>query len=282
MKLAILALAAMVLLTGCVAETDNSVKPANDRPAAAHRAGYQHFEKNLNNQPGGYEIVSDPVDPSSDQPVEKFTISNKSCSGEDCTHNSVRSQLLEQRTQGLGVQPRESWYSWEIYLPAEFPKGSAQSPGTVILTEFKETDHCASTYFGYFPGSRRGDDLIFRLDYTGDSLDSQFPGHPRSCVSYLEKKIGNLGSMRGRWTRFEVFMRWSQGGDGRAIIIIDGKQKLDYTGPTCHSDCMKRNPLYYGVYLSNAPTLAGVKTSTAYYRNVSRSPHRETLLGHVD
>ena len=281
MKVAGFMFSALIALSACVAQTDDGVIRGNDGPGAVHRAGYQYFIKAENNQPGGYKIVADPANPNSGQVVEQFSISNKSCSGDDCGHNSVRSQIYEQRTEGLGVQPLESWYSWEIYLPADFPIGSEQVTGALLFTEFKETNFCASTMFHHNAGApNRNTILWFTLNYTSDHLDPNFPGSPKACVNYYENFVADLKNMLGRWTRFELFMRWSQKEDGRAIIYVNGQQTMNYSGRTCVADCMLRNPFQYGLYFANASSLNGINQSTAYYRNVSRSNSKDTLAGH--
>ena len=281
MKLAILALAAMTLLIGCVAETNDGVKPTTYRPGKAHRAGYQYFEESKFNPPGSYTLVNDPADPNSVQQVEKFSFSGKECSDIDCVTNSVRSLIVEHGNSGLGVQPREAWYSWEIYLAPDFPSGPEQSQGGLSFAEFKENNECATINFVQIPGYTDSD-LSFTMNLSTGNIDKQFPGKVKECALLFNKKVADTREMRGRWTRFEMFMRWSHGSGGRAMIFVDGKQMVDFTGPTCHSDCLKRNPFQYGIYLSNAPNVEGIIPSTAYFRNVSRSSHREALLGHVE
>ena len=115
-------------------------------------------------------------------------------------------------------------------------------------------------------------------EFTG-GRDARFRNAPEECISYLEAKVGDMDDMRGKWTRFEYYVRWSENDDGLIEVYRDGKNVLIHNGRNCRKiqNCLSRNLHYYGIYKPNNEVLSGVVPATVFYRNVSMSQTRDEL-----
>ena len=82
--------------------------------------------------------------------------------------------------------------------------------------------------------------------------------------------------MIGNWVRVEMFVRWSSDENGRLEVYLDGKNKMNYDGPTCFAPC-KNIYRKYGLYFANQRGGTPLSEINAYYRNVDRSLKRENL-----
>ena len=237
-----------------------------------------------NHKIGSYGLAVNPTGENSEF-VEKFYIDGATCSGEDCAYGSVRSQLGEDI--GEGKRKKESWYSFEIFLPSDFPYKSDYKR-FVMFAEFKEILGCATTHFASHTNEKGGGKLTFSHMYIRDDRLKDLEKNEASferCSFRFQKNIASLKDMRGRWTRFEYFINWTTTDAGKITIFRDGQKVVDYSGPTCSTEerCLKQNGHYYGLYSPNNKIKGGLKSvepMTAFYRNVSRAPTREKLLGH--
>lgn len=242
---------------------------------------FSNFVYAENNKKNSHEIVPNPN--GTDELVDSFYIDGTNCRGDDCKFGSVRSQLRtniwdDSRPRSI-TSPKEAWYSFEIYLPEEFPYGTNQVRGSYILTEFKESNECASFYFGHFNGHQDNNLYLTLSEYSG-AEDSRFAGAQDECVAYYQEAVSNMSNLIGRWTRFEYFVRWSEEGDGYIRVFRDGKHVFARKGRNCRKieQCLERNIFYYGIYKPNNKDLKSVRPAKVYFRSVSMAQKREDLV----
>ncbi len=234
------------------------------------------FYKEETSPKSSFAKAKDPLSTSGEK-VQMFKLDPTKCVNGDCNANSARAQMHEDvytgRSKGKSGQPKEAWYSWEIYIPPDFPYGSKQARGGLQFTEFKHTNHCASVNLVHTSGYD-DDDLYWRVTkYTGASPDLV----AEECKLVRQTRVARLRDLVGRWTKFELFVRWSREGDGKMQLFVDGRKKVDFDGATCLEDCEKFNPFYYGIYLSNAPSRKLIDDTYVLFKNVDRAASREEL-----
>ena len=262
------------LCSACVNKDTGTLRPRLDV------GDFSKFEETDNIKPGSQSFVADPL--GSGGVVESFYIDGTSCQGNDCQYNSVRSSVTtniwdDPRPKTI-TSPKQAWYSFEIYFPNDFPYGFEQQKGSYIFTEFKESNECASFYFSHVNGYNDSSFFLYLAEFTG-GRDARFRNAPEECISYLEAKVGDMDDMRGKWTRFEYYVRWSENDDGLIEVYRDGKNVLIHNGRNCRKiqNCLSRNLHYYGIYKPNNEVLSGVVPATVFYRNVSMSQTRDEL-----
>jgi hypothetical protein len=232
---------------------------------------------------GSYGLAIDPSGKSTNF-VETFYIDGTKCLGSDCKFGSVRSQL----SQDFGdekYRPAKSWYSFEVFLPSDYPIKSKHKGRYHTLVEFKENMGCATTMFGMWPGYNDTEFMISHYYIEPENVRFMMNNNAPDdmCKMRFQKKVGNPRKMRGRWTRFEYYIYWTVEDDGKFIIYNNGRKMMDYTGPTCSSKklCLGKNNHYYGLYSPNNKNrgcLKSVEPATIYYRNVGRADTRDQLV----
>ena len=239
-----------------------------------------------NHKVGSYSLARDPSG-NTDDIVERFYIDGKECRGTDCQFGSVRSMLSEDG--GEGDRKKEAWYSFEIFIPENFPVRSQFKGRFYLFSEFKEILGCATTIFGARTFDKNGSKfsishLYIRPDRVA-AMESNEAGFER-CSYRFQKNVAKLENMKGKWTRFEYFIRWTTENDGRFLMYLDNSKVIDYKGKTCSTEsrCLQQNTNYYGIYAPNNASKGGMKNlepSSVYYRNVSRASSRELLKGRM-
>lgn len=229
-----------------------------------------NFRISERNQPGGFSIVKDPLDTSNSKEVFNFSIGPGPCVREDCEQQSARGSV-QQVPQA--VQPKEVWYGWDMYFPADFPYGAMQIKGHEIFAEFKDQDQCQLVALTTNP-NQYDEYLSWSMEKpTGRKMTAT----GGDCEDLFEKRIAKFKDIVGTWHRFELFVRWSTKADGKFLMYMDGKQVVDYDGLTCFN-CYKKNQMYFGNYLCCTPGTKDVKPSTVYYRHVNSAKSREALV----
>lgn len=213
-------------------------------------------------QPNSFSVVPDPLSESA-KDVLKFSIRNLKCQGEDCSSQSVRSSFFTDVGKG---QPRKSWYGWDVYFPVNFPYGNRQSSGYYQFIEWKNHHACQRMAFSN-KGKSSDNYLSFSLKRTEGS----------DCIEEYSKSIVSFKELVGNWHRFEVYIEWSSKEDGRAEVYLDGKLRLDYSGPTCDRSC-SMNYFLIGIYLCCTRSTEAVTPAEVFYKNVSNATVREKLL----
>ena len=152
--------------------------------------------------------------------------------GSDCEQNrSVRSEISEKGRQ----QPKEAWYRWNVYLPNDFP---IQPGGKLTLGQFHngECPHVSLISPG---GSRDYGMMYFETLKTGGQWN---------CETTQRIPFYSIQRLRGKWTEFVMFARWSNKSDGLFQIYIDGEQVLDYKGRTLTKGKENSNYVKVGIY----------------------------------
>ena len=229
--------------------------------------GQDRFFLSDNSQPNGFAMVRDPADASNRQKVYRFSVRPSQCIGGDCQQQSARSSLQ----QGNNVrQPEEAWYGWDIYFPAGFPTGDRLISGLETFNEWKDQDQCDLVSLSITRGQRK---LVWHMEAPTGKAMTQFGG---DCRMVFEKPVASVSDLVGSWHRFELFARWSGGADGRFVLYLDGKAKVDYSGRTCNENSA-RNYHLFGNYLCCTPDSTRIAESTVYYRFISRASSRAGL-----
>ena len=175
----------------------------------------------------------------------------------DCGENSVRSQMVEQVWEDNrpgDIQPNQQWYSWDVYLPNDFP---IQDSGKLLLGEFhnSECPHIAFT-------SQGGEDNGVLHFTTQKLLDGD-------CADYGEDTskipITQIQDMRGKWTNFHLEMKWENNETGLANLWLNGKQVLAYKGRTLTLQKENLNFMLFGLYQCCNDRDKVIKPAMAYF-----------------
>ena len=233
--------------------------------------GKDSFFESDRNQPDGFSMVKDPVPGTAgNKSVFEFSVVPRPCFNDDCQQQSARSTVQQYNAK----HPEESWYGWDMYFPEDFAYGSKQVDGFNIYNEWKDHDNCmlvGLTNFGGVvePGFNRPDlELSWRMAN---------PNLPGDCKLVLRKPIAEFKDLLGKWNRFEVFIKWSKGKDGKVNIFLDGVLKLDYSGETCFVNCNDKIYYLFGHYICCTANTESIVASKVYYKNISRSKKRSGL-----
>jgi len=225
--------------------------------SAAINANGLHFNVDPNTIKGGYSYITDPT--GTFDKVHKFSIKDKcgnnirdlsgmNIIGEmedsDCGENSVRSEIYEEVWEDNlrgDIQPVHQWYSWNVYLPENFP---IQETGKLLLGQFHNGE-CPHVSF-----TSRGSKW---LDYAEDEDTLHFETMKLwygDCESVVRKPIIKMSELRGKWSHFVLEMHWAgaREGNGLAKMWIDGELVLDYKGRTLTPQKEDLNFMKVGVY----------------------------------
>ncbi len=236
------------------------IVPANARSLVE---GFGRFELQAARGGRGHEVVRF----QDGSRAERFTLEAGDCGGnaKDCNIDRERIEFFQDRpAQKVGT---EHWVAWSVMLAPDFPipRGGGEILG---LGQFHQ----------YGPS---GPELIFQLQggnyelkMTNPTRLDDDPMNPLPDFKRLTLLSGN--SMKGRWTRVVVNVRWSQGADGFIAVWVNGKKKFDYTGPTTNAN----EPIYfkYDRYRSWKSRCNGECPSLiAYYREVKRGNSKEAV-----
>jgi hypothetical protein len=232
--------------------------------------GNDRFFQSDRNQPGGFHKRRDPEASAGKGKIFEFSVVPRRCVRADCEHQSARSTVQQYHAS----QPLEAWYGWEMYFPKDFAYGPKQVSGFNIFNEWKEQDECMLVGLTNFGGAvePRTDEPDLHLSWR--MQNANLPG---DCPMVLKRPIAKFKDLLGKWSRFEVFIRWSKGSDGNVKIYLDGKLKLDYHGETCFSDCNANMYYLFGHYICCTADTTAIQPSKVYYRFVSRGQEREDL-----
>ncbi len=171
----------------------------------------------------------------------------------DCGENSVRSQMVEQVWEDNrpgDIQPKYQWYSWDVYLPEDFP---IQDSGKLLLGEFHNGE-CAHISFT----SQGGDDKGV-LNFTTMKL---WDG---DCKDTSRIPITKIQDMRGKWTNFQLEVKWENNETGLANLWLNGKQVLAYKGRTLTLQKENLNFMLIGLYQCCNDRDKVIKPAMAYF-----------------
>ena len=171
----------------------------------------------------------------------------------DCGENSVRSQTVEQVWEDNrpgDIQPKYQWYSWDVYLPEDFP---IQDSGKLLLGEFHNGE-CAHISFTSQGGDNKG-----VLHFTTMKL---WDG---DCKDTSKIPITQIQDMRGKWTNFQLEMKWENNETGLANLWLDDKQVLAYKGRTLTLKKENLNFMLIGLYQCCNDRNKVIKPAMAYF-----------------
>lgn len=267
-------LVATVVLTSCqmagVELGDDSAVTRN--PFDNMRWGDAYWQTSDLEVPGRYSVVPDPETGAG--AVQRFTLREGDCSGQDCRYNSGRFEFTENIWDrprfGVLRQPTEAWYSWEVWLDEGTLYGRNQPIGPLILGQFKQGNiNCPLLILKHQSGFNDSHLQVMLSHDTGRDP-------PNDCATTATRVVGSVTDLIGRWARVEMFIRWSSSDDGRVDVFFDGTQRMSYTGPTCIDDCAN---IYrkYGIYFANQRGGTPLTEINAYYRNLGRASTQEGL-----
>lgn len=247
------------------------------QPSAVHAQNYGTFhnfiEKEVG-QLGGYKYTKNPTSERRIRKVHQFSIvpgcrtATNEAGYSDCNYNSVRSELYEdvwaKEKYGLG-QPIEAWYGWEVFVPESFPRSSQQLGGKYTFNSWHngQCPHLAIINRG------ATEDVFVQF--------SKRAGSDYDCKDTRNLKIANIGQMRGKWTRFEVFVRWSTAEDGYLRVFVNGVEVQNFKGATLIRGLEEKNYFNFGVYLCCTRNINTIKPASIIYANVSRAKTRKKL-----
>lgn len=231
--------------------------------------GSHKFELTDTSPPKSFAMVPDPIDASNKGNVFRFATTPAHCYRDDCEQQSVRSTLSQ---DSHTFQPNEAWYGWELYFPKDFPINGEQAHGKQIFNEWKDQTKCKLVGLALF-NDLGGNELFW--DFSKPTGKANNKGG-NECSSILKAPVAKMSNFLGAWHRFEFFARWSEKSDGRFLVYLDGKLKVDFSGVTCFN-CRAMNYAMIGNYLCCTPDTKNTQPSVVYYRYVSRAKTREEL-----
>ena len=220
--------------------------------SAAINADGLYMKVDPNTVAGSYSYITDPT--GTFDKVHKFTIADKcgnnireidwdnmigEMESSDCGENSVSSELYEEVWDAGPpyIQPIHQWYSWNVYLPKDFP---IQESGKLTLGQFHngECPHVSFT-------SRGGEEeLFFQTEklWQGD------------CKDVVRIPMIKMEELRGKWSHFVLEIFWESiiqnpnSRNGFAKMWIDDKLVLNYKGQTLTTQKEDLNYMRVGVY----------------------------------
>lgn len=254
-------------------------------PAYAEESGFDPIVVEELSAPNTVAVVSDPTGSAPAANVYSFEIPTGYCNAQpydaahndmdsDCRQQSVRSQMWENvfatKKNGNG-QPKESWYSFAIFVPEDYPYGTHQTPGLLSLFYF-HNKQCAHLAFVDFAGK---DDALY-LALSNAALG----GH--ECTPGARLKVADFKDLVGHWSRFEMFVRWAKDSSGQAKVWLDGKLVTEWNGVTLTPGLESINYLKFGLYLCCTGNVSKVKDAKLLYASIKRSDTRDGLYTDED
>lgn len=241
----------------------------------AYGARKAFFESD-NNIPNGYRRIPDPTGAAPTRTVHEFRIAPGYCSDtqynhsnkSDCAYNSVRSELVEDVWEkGRMIQPPAAWYGFSAFFPREFPEKQNRARGGYIFAQW-HNGRCPHLSFwsGADPRGRRGLFLITQEVVMGND-----------CRHTSHDLVATFDQLKGSWTTFEVYVKWSEGSDGRAVIFRNGRPVVDRRGRTLTRNVDRLNRFAFGIYLCCTRGTNLIEPARVFFSNIQRGRSRESL-----
>jgi hypothetical protein len=178
--------------------------------------------------------------------------------------NAERADLVLSPEATGCFQGQEQWWAHSLLFPSDYTLPVATPaiswPWGVVF----DFHHTGSTGQANFQIEVSGDppQLSFAIS-AGAMVSNGAPGSPTR-----RWPIGAV--VKNRWYEFVYHIKWSAAGDGRFDAWVNGKQLLDYRGPTLYAG--------QGCYLklANYHTPVGGPVSVVHAR-LRRGPSRDAL-----
>jgi Polysaccharide lyase len=248
------------------------------RSAFAEDTGFDPLAVEELSAPGTVKIIADPTGDAPTSKVYSFRIPSGYCNPQrydpgspdnDCDQQSVRSQMWENvfaTKKNANGQPKQSWYGFSVYFPADFPYGPRQTKGLLSLFYFHNRQ-CAHVALQTQAGV---DDAIYV------AMSNSAGNH--QCTPGPQLKVADFKDLLGKWTRFELFIKWAKDKSGQVKVYVDGKFVTEFDGPTFTLGLESVNYAKFGLYLCCAENVAKVQEASIYYAAVRRADQREGLF----
>ena len=251
-------------------EASNLSSPSEFQPK--NFGSFNGFDEKDINQPSGYSFINNPTENPAFKKVHSFSV-EPGCKSNvtyddgkssECKYESVRAELSEGGLNWPDLQPDEAWYGWDIYIPKDFPTARQQGSGKYILGQW-HNGQCPHISYINQP---ENDNLYLQ---TMTSLGNY------ECENRSKTEIISFTELKGKWTRFETFVKWSSGEDGEVKIYVDGQLKIDKKGSNLTVGFENNNHFDFGVYLCCTNDIDSIKPTTVLYANISRASRRNNL-----
>jgi hypothetical protein len=253
--------------------------------ARAEETGFDPIVIEELSAPNTVGLVNDPTGSAPAAKVYSFEIPTGYCNPKpydaahgdrdnDCRQQSVRSQMWENvfaTKKNANGQPRESWYSFALFIPDDYPYGTRQTYGLNSLFYFHNGE-CAHLALVDFAGR---DDALY-LAFSNAALG----GH--ECSPGARLKVADFKDLVGHWSRFEMFVRWAKDPSGEAKVWVDGKLVTEWNGVTLTPGLESINYMKFGLYLCCTGDVARVKDARLFYASIKRADSREGLYTDAD
>jgi hypothetical protein len=153
-----------------------------------------------------------------------------------------------------------------MYVPEDFPFGERQAKGYMSLFYF-HNHQCPHVALVNLAG--RDDALYLEM---GVSLGGY------ECAEGPRVKVADFKDLAGKWSRFELFIRWADDKSGQVEVYIDGKPSAEWDGVTLAEGLEDVNYTKFGIYLCCTNDVANVQPATLYYAAVKRADKRDGLF----
>lgn len=237
-------------------------------PSLGAARDFGSFRKDDLSAPQSVAKIKDPTGAAPTANVTAFTIPPGYCNPKpyepggtesDCTYNSTRAQMVE----GARSQPKEAWYGWWVYFPADFRFGSRQVKGHYEFAYWHNKQCPHLTFFS------QGSDMLYLGTNRALGNYDCAPGKPLAVARFSE--------LLGRWTQFEVHVVWSSGAAGRAEVYLNGDLRTTLSGPTLTKGLENTNYFKYGIYLCCTADAAQIRGTSLLFAGVKRASSREGL-----
>jgi hypothetical protein len=227
--------------------------------------------------PKSVATIKDPTGQAPTTRVYSFEIPDAYCNNKpydkgskdsDCTWKSTRSQIRENvfATKRNGTaQPKQSWYGWHVYFPADFVYGQQQTKGNY---EFAYWHNHQCPHLTFQNSAGRDNNLYLQTNRALGNYE---------CEPGPKLKVADFKDLVGKWTKFEVFVNWANDDTGKAQIYLDSTLAADYAGPTLTKGYEKINYFKFGIYLCCTDDVAKIKGTNLYFAGVMRANTREGL-----
>ncbi|PBC06764.1 heparin lyase I family protein [Mesorhizobium sp. WSM3859] len=255
---------------------------ATGRLEAAEETGFDPLVVDELSAPHSVAIIDDRTGEAPTSKLYSFRIPSGYCNPQryepharanDCDEQSVRSQVRENvfatKKNGNG-QPKQSWYGFAVYLPQDFPYGVRQADGYMQLFYF-HNKQCQHISLANFAGK---DDSLY-LAFS-NALGNY------SCTPGPRLKVADFKNLVGKWSRFELFIKWANDSSGRVKIYLDGKLVTEWRGPTFTPGLERINYAKFGIYLCCTQSVAQVRSASLYFAAVRRAETRDGLYTQGD
>ncbi|MBO0145098.1 polysaccharide lyase [Agrobacterium sp. Ap1] len=182
----------------------------------------------------------------------------------DCRADRERVERSEQMP--ASKVGSEYWYHFSVFVPKDWPR---TGPVNTKLGQFHQKGE------GKPPVLFQLDDNAYGFELSNPSLKQTDPMNPVRPLSNITLKTAS--QMRGAWTDMLVHARWSTKRDGFIKVWVDGRQKVDLSGPNVDRD----QPVYfkYGIYRSFVSRYRGKSYPTliAWFRDINRGTTRASV-----